>query len=299
MGKKFTVCIGNFDGVHLGHRKIMSETLKLSRKLNVCSTALSIMYPWGYYFPNFPGLIYTIAKRVELILSLGIKNVVTVDIEEIKDIEPEEYILALINQGMVGLVVGEDFTFGKGARGNTELLRELSRKLKFELVIVPHLKRDGRKISSSWIRELLAQGKIELANELLGSPYTISGKVYQDNRLGTKLGFPTANISRGIEKVVTPRSGVYIVKSIIGSRLYYGLLNIGFRPTVNFSKEIKYEVYFLDFSGDLYGKRLEIELLKFLRPELKFASIDELVHAIRRDERIARKWVSKLDSQVV
>lgn len=299
MSREFTVCIGNFDGVHLGHRKIMSETIELSKKLDACSAALSIMYPWGYYFPNFPGLIYTIPKRVELILSLGIENVITVDIEEIKDIEPAEYIRALVNQGMTGLVVGEDFTFGKDARGNTELLKELSEKLNFELVIVPHLKRDGRKISSSWIRELLSQGKIERANLLLGAPYTISGKVYQDNRLGTKLGFPTANISRGIEKVMTPRSGVYIVRSTIRKKTYYGLLNIGFRPTVNSSKEIKYEVYFLDFSGDLYGKKLEIELLKFLRPELKFSSVDELIHAIQRDERIARKWISNLDSQVV
>ena len=299
MSRKFTVCIGNFDGVHLGHRKIISETLEHSKKLNVCSTAISIMYPWGYYFSNFPGLIYTIPKRVELILSLGIENVITLDIEEVKDIEPEEYILELVEGGMIGLVVGEDFTFGKGARGNVELLKDLSKKLKFELVVVPHLKRDGKKISSSWIRELLSQGKIELANKLLGAPYTISGKVYQDNRLGTKLGFPTANIARGNEKLISPHPGVYIVKSVIEGKLLYGLLNVGFRPTVNVSREVKYEVYFLDFSGDLYGKKLEIELLKYLRPELKFASVDKLIHAIRRDERIARKWLSNPDSQII
>jgi riboflavin kinase / FMN adenylyltransferase len=287
----YAACIGNFDGVHLGHRAIMQKTVDLAEDLGLQSVAISIVYPWGYYFPNFPGIIYPVTHRLELILSSGIEKVMTANMSEIRYLEPEDYISNLIKQGVRVVVVGSDFTFGNGAKGNVRLLKKLSEERDFRVDIVPDAMHDNRRISSSWIREALAKGDIALANSLLGKNYAIRGVVYKDKQLGSKIGFPTANIYRGNERLVTPRSGVYIVRSQIDSRDYFGLLNVGFRPTINTSEEVKYEVYFFNYSGNLYDRKLELEVLEFIRPELKFESLDKLIEQIRHDEKVSRRWL--------
>lgn len=293
----FVACIGTFDGVHTGHRKIMEETVKLAAKLKVNSVAISMIYPWQYYFPNFPGLIYPVSQRIELILNMGIDNVITVDMAEIKDIEPEDYVKSLLSQGLKGLVVGEDFVFGKHARGNVEMLLKMAAEYGFELRVIPKQTYQSRRVSSSWIREAIAQGDVKMASKLLQKPYHIYGRVYRDQGLGSKLGFPTANISRGEDKLVHPRSGVYIVRSTIEGQTVIGLLNVGFRPSINPSEEIKYEVYYLDFEKKLYNKIIGMDLLEYLRPELKFDTLNELISTIKRDEKIARTWIAKFKSK--
>jgi riboflavin kinase/FMN adenylyltransferase len=210
---------------------------------------------------------------------------------EIRYLEPEDYISNLMKQGVRVVVVGSDFTFGNGAKGNVGLLKKLSDERDFRVEIVPDAMHDNRRISSSWIREALAKGDIALANSLLGKNYAIRGIVYKDKQLGSKIGFPTANIYRGDERLVTPKSGVYIVRSRIDSRDYFGLLNVGFRPTINTSEEVKYEVYFFNYSGNLYERKLELEVLEFIRPELKFESVDKLIEQIRHDEKVSRRWL--------
>jgi len=275
----------------------MEETVKLAAKLKVNSVAISMIYPWQYYFPNFPGLIYPVSQRIELILNMGIDNVITVDMAEIKDIEPEDYVKSLLSQGLKGLVVGEDFVFGKHARGNVEMLLKMAAEYGFELRVIPKQTYQSRRVSSSWIRETIAQGDVKMASKLLQKPYHIYGRVYRDQGLGSKLGFPTANISRGEDKLVHPRSGVYIVRSTIEGQTVIGLLNVGFRPSINPSEEIKYEVYYLDFEKKLYNKIIGMDLLEYLRPELKFDTLNELISAIKRDEKIARTWIVKFKSK--
>lgn len=287
----YVTCIGNFDGVHLGHRRIMKRTVELAERLGVRSSAISIIYPWAYYFPNFPGIIYPVSQRIELILSTGIHKVITANMAEIKHLEPREFVTGLIEQGVNGIVVGRDFTFGNGAKGNTALLEEMASEMGFFVDTVPDCMLDGRRISSSWIREALAKGEIRQANALLGKRYSIRGRVYRDQQLGSKMGFPTANITRGEERLVTPKSGVYIVKSNIEGKELFGLLNVGFRPTVQVTEEVKYEVYYFDFYGDLYDKNIEIEFLEFIRPELKFDGLQLLIEQIKHDEKIARRWL--------
>ena len=221
----FVACIGNFDGVHLGHRAIMKKTVELSLRMGMTSTAISIIYPWAYYFDNFPGLIYPVSKRVKLILSTGIENVVTTDMSEIRDISPEDYVFNLVKKGIRGVVVGKDFTFGKKAAGNISTLKELSTRLGFAFEVVDDVQLDSKRVSSSWLRELIARGEIRTANRLLEIPFTIYGKVYSDQKLGRELGFPTANIAREKEALVVPKSGVYIARSEISGKIYYGLLN--------------------------------------------------------------------------
>lgn len=289
----FVACIGNFDGVHLGHRSIMKKTVELSKKMGMTSTAISIIYPWGYYFPNFSGLIYPVSQRVQLIFSTGIENVITTDMAEIRHLSPEEYIERLMGKGIKGIVVGRDFTFGKMAAGNADTLKEFSQKYNFTFEIVDDVHLDSKRISSSWIRELIAKGEIKTANKLLETPYCIYGTVYSDQKLGRKLGFPTANIARESENLVNPRPGVYIARSSIENTTYYGLLNIGFRPTVKITEDVRYEMYYFDYSGNLYDKKIEVEILDFLRPELKFDSLEKLIEQIHHDESFGRSWVRK------
>ncbi|MFW6119635.1 MAG: riboflavin biosynthesis protein RibF [Petrotogales bacterium] len=284
-------CIGNFDGVHIGHRKIMSETVKLAKKAGFVSKALTINYPWGYYFENFPGLIYPISRRLKLIQSTGIKDVQILDLNEIKDLSPDEFFKLLLESGVKGIVVGDDFTFGRKAAGDIETIKMLSKSHSVNLKVIQGVKYDGKRVSSSWIREAISRGDIELSNTLLGENFTIDGRVYSDKKLGNVLRFPTANIERGSCDLVKPKPGVYIVSSCIDGVEYFGLMNAGFRPTVNYSERIKFEVYFIDFSGSLYDRDLSIKFHRFLRPELKFDSIDKLVKEIQRDERIAQRWI--------
>ncbi|MEA2065727.1 MAG: riboflavin biosynthesis protein RibF [Thermotogota bacterium] len=287
----YVTCIGNFDGVHIGHRQIMNETIKLASKSKIFSKALTINYPWGYFFENFPGLIYHISERIELIQSTGIKEVQILDLKEIKDHSPDEFFELLLENDVKGIVVGDDFTFGRKAAGDVNTLERLSKKHSVELKVIKGVKYREKRVSSSWIRETISRGEIELSNTLLGEHYAINGKAYKDKKLGNILGFPTANIERGKANLVHPKPGVYVVSSYIDEVQYFGLMNAGFRPTINYSEKMKYEVYFLDFSGSLYDKDLSIKFHKFLRPELKFDSVDKLVKEIQRDEKIARRWI--------
>ncbi|TYB84133.1 MAG: riboflavin biosynthesis protein RibF [Kosmotoga sp.] len=287
----YVTCIGNFDGVHIGHRKIMSETVKLAKKSGFTTRALTINYPWGYFFENFPGLIYPISQRIKLIQSTGIRDVQILDLNEIKDLSPEEFFKLLLENNVNGIVVGDDFTFGRKAAGDIDTLKKLSKNHSVELKVIEGVKFKEKRVSSSWIRETISRGDIEISNTLLGENFTISGRVYRDKKLGNILGFPTANIKRSSGDLVKPKPGVYIVSSCIDDMEYFGLMNAGFRPTINYSERMKFEVYFLDFSGSLYDRNLSIKFHRFLRPELKFDSVEKLVKEIQRDEKIARRWI--------
>lgn len=289
----FAACIGCFDGVHIGHQEIIRTTIQKAQENNLSTKAISILNPWASFFPNFPGLIYPVHKRFQIIRSLGINEIEELDMSSIKDTPPAAFIKSILATGVKAIVVGRDFTFGKHAAGDVALLAQLAPQLGYELTVVPEVVLDSRKVSSSWIRELLAQGAVEKATLLLGRPYSIVGKVYKDKRLGRKLGFPTANITPDGVPLARLRPGVYIVRSVIDDDLYFGVLNAGFRPTVNPSKEIKYEVHFFDFSADLYHKYLEIELLHLIRPELKFDTLDELTRRIAEDVHVAKSWLKR------
>jgi riboflavin kinase/FMN adenylyltransferase len=286
-------CIGCFDGVHIGHQEIIRTTIRKAKEDKLSPKAISILNPWASFFPNFPGLIYPVHKRFQIIHSLGINEIEELDLSEIRDTPPQVFIESVLAGGVKSIVVGRDFTFGRHASGDVALLDQLAPELGYELVEVPEIVMDSRKVSSSWIRELLAQGAVEKASELLGRPYSIVGKVYKDKLLGRKLGFPTANITpRGVP-LARLRPGVYIVNSVIDGVVHFGVLNAGFRPTVNPSTEIKYEVHFFDFSADLYHKYLEIELLHFIRPELKFDTLSELTRRIAEDVHVAKTWLKR------
>ena len=285
--------IGVFDGVHVGHETILKMLIDMGRRKKAKTLVLTILYPMDYYRQNFDGLITSVTERIS-ILQERIDMVETLDLIEVKDLDPHTFFKEWIEKReVVGLVVGEDFKFGKGGVGDVNLLEKLCKDSDIELVVARDVKIDGRRVSSSVIRRLVREGKVEEAARFLGRPFRITGKVYRDTELGHKIGFPTANIDRGHEFLVIPRFGVYSAKvTLPWGEERVGVANIGTRPTIG-GEDVKYEVHILDFDGDLYGRFLEMNLIKFLRPEKKFRSLEELKEAISEDVKKVKEQVEE------
>jgi riboflavin kinase/FMN adenylyltransferase len=192
-----------------------------------------------------------------------------------------DFLEMLLTEGAVGFVCGYDFRFGKNGEGNAEKLASFASQRNLSCTIVPEQMMDGEKISSTRIRTLLEQGDLENAKRLLGHPHILSGTVVSGQRLGRTIGIPTANLHLPKE-LVQPAFGVYACTALVDGHTYVAVTNIGIRPTVN-GQNVTVEPWILDFSGDLYGKKITLKFHKFLRPEQKFANLDELKAQIQKD----------------
>ncbi len=272
--------------------QIIEELKRAAKRHSVPSVVFAVLYPMEYYRMDFPGLLITPTERARILQEL-VDEVYFLDLSEISDLSPEEFVHFLKSFGVVELVVGDDFRFGKGGSGDVETLRVISAELGMNISVVEEVRCKGERVSSSRIRKLVMEGKMEEARELLGRPYTISGKVYRDRGLGRKLGFPTANLDRGFERLVVPRSGVYFSRVKVHGDVYFGVTNIGIRPTIGGEDVIKYETHVLDFDEDIYGFYMEVELLKYMREEKKFSSMEELKEAIAEDVEMAKGMVKE------
>ncbi len=288
-----SITIGVFDGVHLGHSYIAKKTVECAKLHHLTPTALIFAIPYKAMTApqQFEGLITTADKRVKLLKALGIEEVIVKKLEDMVDLDPYDFIKMLVEDlNVKSIHVGHDFRFGKDALGDTKMLEMVSEKMKFSVNVIPKIVKDGNRVSSSLIRYELKRGRPEKASVYLGRHFCIEGEVFRERGLGSKLGFPTANLKRPDPLLIVPRYGVYLVKSKIEGENMYGLLNIGKRPTTDEKKrEITYEVHFIDKNDlNLAGKYLHLELLLFLREEKKFPSLSALKNAIFEDVKTAK-----------
>lgn len=291
------IAIGIFDGIHIGHKRVIKKILNLPGKGRDRVVVTFDPHPQTVLCPEkTPPRIMSLEHRLFILGKMGISATIVIRFTDfIAMMSPEEFISRVIKAiGARTVYVGSNFHFGKGKSGNVETLKELGNSSGVDVRIVGPVKKGGRVISSTWLRKLISAGNILKAEELLRRPVSVLGAVVSGDRRGTVLGVPTANIDPHHE--VIPPAGVYAVKVDAGGKLFDGVLNIGFRPTFygrkNTSgkrKEPQIEVHLVDFKGDLYGKNIEIFFIKKLRREKKFKNDGKLKIQIKKDIELARK----------
>jgi len=292
------VCLGNFDGVHRGHRFLIEETVKCAKELGLPSIVLT--------FEPHPEKVLHSAKqfkriltnelKTELIAKLGVDFLIYFPFSmETAKMSPEEFITVALKDGCKAshIFTGFNYTFGKGGIGTTNTLLRFSKILDYQFHVIPPYIIKDKVVSSSLIRNCLAAGKIEEAKELLGYWPILRGKVGHGAQRGSTIGFPTANIEIDSE-ILTPRNGVYASQINYGNKLFWGMTNIGLKPTIGKDLPITIEVNIFDFDDNIYDETITLELMKFIRPEKKFNSLSELKDQLARDEKEIRNYLNKL-----
>ncbi len=283
--------IGVFDGVHLGHQHLISQLKERSREAGLLSGVITFSHhPQALLAPHteLPCLT-SLEERIELIDRLGVDHVVVISFtNELAQLTAREFVRLLKEYlGMRGLVIGPDFTLGRAREGNTEALRSLGQEFDFAIDVVPPIMIGGQVVSSTAIRQGLAEGDVENIAKMIGRRFRLSGDVvYGDHRGGRLLGFPTANLSVPGNHVL-PADGIYFTPVHIDDTIYRAVTSIGVSPTFG-PRNRTTETYILDFHGDLYGRRLTIEFARRLRGEMKFNTADQLRAEIKNDVAIAR-----------
>ena len=275
--------LGFFDGVHLGHQALLAECVRLAREHNALTAAITFdRHPQALFSAEVPALINTPADREELLRQYGIGYVHTLQVtKEVMSTDWRDFLTRLTEWGAIGFVCGSDFRFGHKGQGNREKLLSFCGERGLICTAVPEQTLDGIRVSSTHVRRLLEVGDMAQACRFLGHRHILSGEVVPGRQLGRTMGVPTANILIP-EGVVVPKLGVYACVAEAEGKKYPAVTNIGSRPTVG-GHQIRAESWLLDYDGDLYGKRLTLEFAEFLRPERKFASLEELKAQIRLD----------------
>ena len=295
MAKQTIYALGFFDGVHLGHAALLASCRKLAEEQGCKAAAVTFSsHPDTLVLGKTPNLINTIEDRVRLLKAAGMDDVIVLPFDKRMMTCPWQDFLTLLveHYHAAGLVCGHDFRFGNRGEGNATLLQDYCQEKGMPCAIVPEQKLEEVTISSTHIRTLLENGNMEEAVRFLGHPHILTGRVEHGRQLGRTVGIPTANLHIP-EGVLTPRLGVYACKATLeNGETYMAVTNIGSRPTVN-GHRITVEPWLLDFSGDLYGQKLNLSLYSFLRPERKFSDLEELSAEIRKNEAQTRKFFGK------
>lgn len=286
------LAIGVFDGVHLGHKTVIEHALNDARKAGGTAVVVTFdPHPARVLRPDrAPRLLTSTPHKVRLLRALGISHLLVIRFDAaFAAASPEEFILSLhaACKPLVEICVGHEWAFGRNRTGNLELMQKLGDRLGFKEIGVPAVAVEGQVVSSTLIRGLVEAGDLKTASKFLGREYTILGTVVEGDHLGTKLGFPTANLRTHNEQF--PPNGVYAVEALHRNRTYQGVVNIGVRPTVKTQDSPKLlELHLFDFHKDIYGEDVEVIFRKYLRTERKFDSLDDLKSQIAKDAHEAR-----------
>ena len=284
------LCLGNFDGVHFAHRTLLREAKKLQAEKMPhakCGVFCFARPSGDFLFANPPKHLTTLEQKLQYFADEGMDFAVIADFEALKGLSPEEFVNdVLVNQcGCQGAVCGYNYHFGKFGAGDHDLLQKLLAPN--PVITVPPVLMNGDTVSSTRIRELLKKGETKEANTLLTVPFALTAIVEHGKGIGHKLGAPTFNQAFP-EELLIPANGVYLTRCEIDGTAYYGVTNIGTRPTVDDNASPNAETHLLRFEGDLYQKKLKVEFLDFIRPEQKFASLEALQNQIQEDIKPAK-----------
>ncbi len=283
------VVLGNFDGIHKGHLTLLEKAKDIAEEKGL-KTVFFTFYPHPTHVlaPVEVKLIYTDREKQHVAEDMGMDFYVRFPFtKETASIEAEDFIHTILYQhlGAKAIVVGEDYSFGKGRKGNIEVLKSYEGRYGYKLSALPKLENDGKTISSTWLRKSIDDADFPLVTELMGRPYFISGEVVHGAELGRKIGFPTANIKPDKHKQL-PKHGVYITTVDVKGKTYFGLTNVGTKPTIDINfKEVLVETYIYDFDEMIYGEEIIVKFHKYLRSEDVFNTLDELIDQMKLDEK--------------
>lgn len=291
---KTVISLGKFDGLHTGHKLLIENMLKKKNEQGLKAVVFTFDMPPKNRVENEQGKVLTTNnEKMHLFERAGADYLIECPFtDEIRSLEAEDFIKMLVERLNVRcFVVGDDFRFGHNRKGDWELLKEYATVYGYEVNVLEKVKWHERDVSSTYIREEIAKGNIESANHLLGYPYFVEGEVVYGNQLGRTVGIPTANIIAPDEKLLPP-FGVYAVRTIIEGREFYGITNVGRKPTVGDSYPVGIETNIFDFDENIYGKMIQVEFLTYIRPEMKFESFEDLTEQMNRDCNKAKNWIA-------
>ena len=288
--------LGVFDGLHLGHQRIMQTVVESANAIKAVPTVITFdPHPRAVLHPeSAPPLLQTFDQKIEALGLLGIEQTIVIRFtQEFAHIRAEEFLHQVVHERLQAreVYLGRGFAFGQGREGNIELLQKVSARLGFYAAEVPEVRLRGRRISSSKIRELLTEGRVNLVRRMLGRPYGVEGPVVRGQQRGRTLGFPTANLAP--QNRVIPRAGVYVSATLIEGAWRRSITNVGTRPTFETEAAPSVETFVMNWSGNLYGDVARVRFLRRLRDERKFSSVEELRTQIGKDITRAENFFAR------
>lgn len=295
--KKTIVTIGTFDGVHIGHQKIIEKLIQETKKAD-CESLILTFFPHPRMVLNGSSsikLLNTINEKSSLLEKMGLDNLVVHPFDKkFSNLSAEEFVKTILvdSFNIKKIIIGYDHRFGNNRAANIDDLISFGKKYAFEVEQISAQEIDSVSVSSTKIRDAITDGNMIVANEFLGYEYILSGKIITGKQLGRTIGFPTANIKIEENYKLIPKNGVYIVKSHLQEKTVFGIMNIGLNPTVN-GEDLSIEVHFLDFDADLYNKNITVSVIARIRDEQKFTSIDLLKAQIQEDKNYAISFIKK------
>ncbi len=292
---KFTnsaVTLGKFDGIHLGHRQLLDLVMSYKEKGLTTIMFSFLLHPSNLFSEREFELIYTEEEKRAKMKRFGLDVLLSFPFtEQTRTMQPEEFIEEILIKKLDAkiIIVGKDFHFGLDRRGDVALLKQYERKYGYQVIDCEKLKYKNEIISSSAIRSALKEGDLNKVNRMLGEPYSIRGEVAHGRKLGRTIGMPTTNLIPPTNKLLPP-CGVYASKTRISNDIYPGVTNIGYKPTVGEEEYIGVETFLFDFERNLYGETIEVELYDFIRPEMKFGSLEDLTRRMKEDIILTKEF---------
>lgn len=286
--------IGKFDGIHVGHRKLLAEILEQKKKKQKACVFTFDPEPSVYFGRTDGKELTTREEKRKIFEFIGVDVLVEYPMDkETASMPPQAFVSEILagRLNITFLAAGYDVSFGAGGRGDAALLQRMAAENGYEVKIIEKVCFEGKEVSSTYVREEVEKGNMKLAGRLLGMPYTVSGQVLHGNRLGRTLGMPTVNLLPSARKLLPP-NGVYYSAVQIDGRTYAGVSNIGYKPTVEEAeKRLGVETYIYDFDEEVYGRDIDVCLYEFRRPEKKFQSVEQLREQLERDVKAGREYM--------